>query len=294
MMDVGFIGLGLMGRPMAKRILSHGYNLTVYSRSRGPVDEMAAMGASPAPSPKEVAEHSDVVITMLPDEPEVRQVVFGSSGLIEGFKKGGIYIDMSTISPFTVRELSSKLTTHGVDMLDAPVSGSTTAAEAGILTIMVGGPREAFERALPIFRTMGNTITYMGGSGMGAFTKLCNQILVSVNLLATCEALMMASKAGLDPVKVIEVVGSGAAGSWQLSNLGPKMVTRDFRPGFKVQHLRKDLRILRDVAERMGLPLLGTSVVAELMKTLDRMGHGLEGTQSLITLLEEMAGHSVS
>jgi 3-hydroxyisobutyrate dehydrogenase-like beta-hydroxyacid dehydrogenase len=293
MTAVGFIGLGLMGKPMAKRILSHGFQLNVYNRSRGPVDELAGLGAWPGSSPRDVAERSEVVITMLPDEPEVRQVILGPKGVVEGLARGGVVVDMSTISPFTVRELAAKLIENGVEMLDAPVSGSTMAAEAGSLTIMVGGSKDAYERVLPVLRTMGKTIVYMGGSGMGAFTKLCNQILVAVNLLATCEALMMASKAGLDPIKVIEVVGSGAAGSWQLSNLGPKMVARDFRPGFKVQHLRKDLRILRDVAEKMGLPLLGASLVTELVKTLDEMGHGLDGTQALITLLEQLARHRV-
>lgn len=276
---------------MAKRVLSHGYELTVFNRSRGPVEELARLGAYPASSLKEVAERSDVVITMLPDEPDVRQVVLS---LGESLGQGSLVVDMSTISPFTVRELHDFLSARGVEMLDAPVSGSTMAAESGTLTIMVGGSIEAFEKALPILRTMGRTISYMGGAGMGAFTKLCNQVLVSVNLLATCEALLLASKAGLDLGKVIEVVGSGAAGSWQLSNLGPRMVARDFRPGFKVQHLRKDLRILRSVAERMGLPLLGTSLVAELVKVLDERGRGLEGTQALITVLEEMAGHRIS
>ncbi len=291
MTSVGFIGLGLMGKPMAKRILVHGFSLNVYNRSRGPVDELAGLGAWAGSSPRDVAERSEIVITMLPDEPQVRQVVLGPDGVVEGLDKGGVLVDMSTISPFTVRELAAKLGEKGVEMLDAPVSGSTMAAEAGSLTIMVGGSREVYERVLPVLGTMGKTIVYMGGSGMGAFTKLCNQILVAVNLLATCEALMMASKAGLDLMKVIEVVGSGAAGSWQLTNLGPKMVARDFRPGFKVEHLKKDLRILRDVAERLGLPLFGANIVSELVKTCDGMGHGLDGTQSLITLYEQLAGH---
>jgi 3-hydroxyisobutyrate dehydrogenase-like beta-hydroxyacid dehydrogenase len=287
---VGFVGLGLMGKPMAKRILSHGYGLTVYNRSRGPVEELARLGAYPASSLEEVAERSDVVITMLPDEPDVRQVALSVG---QRLRPGSVVVDMSTISPFTVRELHRFLSERDVEMLDAPVSGSTTAAESGTLTVMVGGSRDAFEMVLPILQTMGRTISYMGGTGMGAFTKLCNQVLVSVNLLATCEALLMASKAGLDLTKVIEVVGSGAAGSWQLSNLGPRMAARDFRPGFKVQHLRKDLRILRDVAEKMGLPLLGASLVAELVKVLDERGRGLEGTQALITVLEEMTGHRI-
>jgi len=290
MTSVGFIGLGLMGKPMATRLLKAGYRLIVHNRSPKPVEELAALGALPASSPREVAERSEFVITMLPDNPDVRSVITGSNGIIEGVRKGMVVIDMSTVSPYLVQELHRMLADRGVDFLDAPVSGSTMAAEAGTLTIMVGGKYEAYERALPLFRAMGDKIFYMGGSGMGAFTKLCNQIAVSLNLLATCEALLLAKKAGLDQQKVIEVISTGAGSSWQLTTLGPKMIKRDFRPGFKVQHLRKDLRIIREMAEQLGLSLFGTNLVAELVKALDQKGHGTDGTQSLITLLEELAG----
>lgn len=279
-----------MGKPMATRLLKAGYKLVVHNRSSKPVEELAALGAIPAASPREVAEHSEFVITMLPDNPDVQAVIAGSNGVIEGVRKGMVVIDMSTVSPYLSQELHKMLASRGIDFLDAPVSGSTMAAEAGTLTIMVGGRYEAYERALPIFRSMGDKIFYMGGPGMGAFTKLCNQIAVSLNLLATCEVLLLAKKAGLDQQKVIEVVGTGAGSSWQLTMLGPRMVKRDLTPGFKVQHLRKDLRIVREVAERLGLSLLGTNLVAELIKALDQKGHGLDGTQSLITLLEELTG----
>lgn len=279
-----------MGKPMATRLLKAGYRLVVHNRSPKPVEELVALGAIPASSPREVAERSEFVITMLPDNPDVRSVVVGSNGVIEGVRKGMVVIDMSTVSPHLAQELHKVLADNGVDFLDAPVSGSTMAAEAGTLTIMVGGRYEAYERALPLFRVMGEKIFYMGGPGMGAFTKLCNQIAVGLNLLAACEALLLAKKAGLDQQKVIEVISVSAGSSWQITTLGPKMVKRDFRPGFKVQHLRKDLRIVREIAEKLGLSLLGTSLVAELVKALDQKGHGLDGTQSLIALLEEMSG----
>ncbi|MEM0457133.1 MAG: NAD(P)-dependent oxidoreductase [Nitrososphaerota archaeon] len=290
MSSVGFIGLGLMGKPMATRLLKAGYRLVVYNRSSKPVEELTALGAIPASSPREVAERSEFVITMLPDNPDVRFVIAGSNGVIEGVRRGMVVIDMSTVSPYLAQELHKMLADKGVDFLDAPVSGSTMAAETGTLTIMVGGKYETYERTLPIFRSMGDKIFYMGGPGMGAFTKLCNQIAVSLNLLATCEALLLAKKVGLDQQKVIEVISTGAGSSWQLTVLGPRMIKRDFTPGFKVQHLRKDLRIIREIAEQLGLSLLGTNLVAELIKALDQKGHGLDGTQSLITLLEELAG----
>ncbi len=293
MVVVGFIGLGLMGKPMAKRILSAGYKLVVHSRSSPPVEELANLGAEKASSPKEVAAKAEIIITMLPDSPDVKKVVLGENGIAEGVRPGSIVIDMSTVSPMVEMEIAEELRKKGVEYLDAPVTGSTMGAESGTLTIMVGGSKEAFERALPVLKTMGKNIVHMGGNGMGQMTKMCNQVAVSLNLLGTCEAILLASKAGLDPKKVIEVIGSGAAGSWQLNNLGPRMVERDFRPGFKVEHLVKDLRIVREVTSRLNLPLLGVNMVAELVKALEQHGYGSEGTQALITVLEKLATHQV-
>ncbi|MDJ0269223.1 MAG: NAD(P)-dependent oxidoreductase [Aigarchaeota archaeon] len=293
MVVVGFIGLGLMGKPMAKRILSAGYRMVVHSRSSPPVEELANLGAEKASSPKEVAEKAEIIIMMLPDSPDVRKVVLGENGIAEGASPGSIVIDMSTVSPIVEVEIAEELRKKGVEYLDAPVTGSTMGAESGTLTIMVGGSKEAFERALPVLKTMGKNIVHMGGNGMGQMTKMCNQVAVSLNLLGTCEAILLASKAGLDPKKVIEVIGSGAAGSWQLNNLGPRMVDRDFRPGFKVEHLVKDLRIVREVTSRLNLPLLGVNMVAELVKALEQHGYGSEGTQALITVLEKLATHQV-
>lgn len=292
-LSVGFIGLGLMGKPMAKRILAAGYELTVHNRSRGPVEELVALGARAASSPRELAERSEVVITMLPDSPDVEKVVLGPGGVVEGARRGSVVIDMSTVSPAVEIAISEKLRERGVEYLDAPVSGGTSGAEAGTLTIMVGGSEEAFERVLPILRCMGRTIVHMGASGAGQLTKLCNQIAVSVNLLGTCEALLLASKAGLDVSRVIEVVGGGAGSSWQLLNLGPKMLSGDFSPGFKAEHLKKDLRIIREVCEQHKLPLLATNLVNELVKSLVEKGHGHLGTQALVLVLEELANHSL-
>ncbi len=294
MSRVGFIGLGLMGKPMSKRILQHGHELVVYNRSRAPIEELVMLGAKAAESPKEVAERSDFIILMLPDSPDVEKIVLGPNGIIEGVRKGIIVIDMSTISPFQEIKIAEILRQKEAYYLDAPVSGSTPAAEAGTLTIMVGGPREAFEKSLPILQCMGKNIHYMGNSGAGQFTKLCNQIAVSLNLLGVCEALLLASKAGLDPLKVIEVVGSGAGASWQLTNLGPKIVIKDFTPGFKAEHLKKDLRILSEVSEQLGVPLFGTMTVYQLVKSLVENGLGKCGTQSLITILEQLSKHRVT
>lgn len=290
---IGFIGLGLMGRPMAKNLRKKGFELAVFNRSRGPVDELVAMGAVGCSSPAEVAEFSDFVITMLPDEPEVRQVLTGENGVLKKLKKGGVVIDMSTVSPLFSREMAHAVRNHGGDMLDAPVSGSTMAAEEGTLTIMVGGRYETFEKAKPVFEAMGKNIFYMGDSGAGSFTKLCNQVAVAVNLLGACETLIVASKAGLDLKKVIEVISTGAGGSWQLSNLGPRMIVKDFRPGFKVKHLRKDLRIVREMAESLGLCLPGVGLVSEFVKALDMQGYGENGTHALITLLEKLSNTQV-
>ncbi len=294
MSKVGFIGLGLMGKPMSKRILQAGHELIVFNRSRAPVDELVALGASAAQSPGEVAEQAEFVIIMLPDSPDVEKVVLGREGVHEGAGKDTIVIDMSTVSPFTEIKIAEILKQKGVYYLDAPVTGSTPAAEAGTLTIMVGGPREAFDKSLPILQCMGKNIHYMGNNGAGQFTKLCNQIAVSLNLLGTCEALLLASKAGLDPLKVIEVLSSGAGSSWQLVNLGPKIVNKDFTPGFKAEHLRKDLRILSEVSEQFGLPLFGTTVVYQLVKSLVENGMGKCGTQSLITILEQLSRHRLA
>lgn len=285
MAKVGFIGLGLMGRPMSKRLLQHGHELTVHNRSRPPVEELVAMGARAASSPEEVARASEFVFLMLPDSKDVMEVVLGERGVVKGVRSGSIVVDCSTVSPSTEAEIAARLAEVGASYLDAPVTGSTFAAESGTLTFMVGGEREAFERVRPLLECMGRRIEYMGPSGSGQLTKLSNQIAVAGTLLAAAEALAFAVRVGLDPRKVLEVIGSGAAGSWQLNNLGPKMIERDYAPGFKVEHLRKDLRIVLEVAERTGVPLFGASTVHQLTKVLCAMGFDKHGTQAIFEAL---------
>ncbi len=290
---VGFIGLGIMGKPMARNLLKAGFPLVVHNRSRQAVEELAGEGAKPARSPAEVAEQVDVVITMVPDTPDVERVLFGENGVVEGARKGLVVIDMSTISPSATQAMATRLAEKGVEMLDAPVSGGDVGAEAGTLAIMVGGKRSVFERCLPIFEVLGKSITYMGDHGMGQTTKLCNQILVAVTNLAVSEALLFASKMGVDPARVIEATKGGAAGSWQLANLGPKMVQRDFAPGFMIKLQQKDLRLALEAARQEHLPLLGVSTVHQLFASCEAAGEGELGTQALVKALERLAGTQV-
>ncbi|MCS7119598.1 MAG: NAD(P)-dependent oxidoreductase, partial [Candidatus Bathyarchaeota archaeon] len=236
---VGFIGLGVMGKPMALNLLRAGFPLTVWNRTRSRMEDLLKLGASGANSPREVAERSDVVITMVSDSPDVEEVILGSEGIIYGAHEGLIVIDMSTISPAVTKKISDELAERNVRMLDAPVSGGEAGAKEATLSIMVGGPEDAFEECLPIFRALGKKIVYMGPSGSGQMAKLCNQVICALNIQAVCEGLILAAKAGLDLGKLLEVVTAGAANSWMLTNLGPKMISRDFKPGFKIKHQQK-------------------------------------------------------
>lgn len=294
MARVGFIGLGLMGRPMAKRLLAAGHELRVFNRSKPPIEELTKHGAEPASSPKDAAKGSEYTILMLPDSRDVLQVVLDERGVIEGAAPGSIVIDMSTVSPLTERRIAEVLARRGVKYLDAPVTGGTIGAEKGSLVIMVGGDKDAFNAAKEILSVLGQKIVYMGPSGSGQLMKLCNQISVALSLLGTCESLLLASKAGLDLEKVIDVISSGAGSSWQLANLGPRIVERDFRPGFKAEHLSKDLRIILEVAEELSLPLLGAALLHQLFKALVARGEGGLGTQALSKVLEDLARHEVS
>lgn len=290
---IGFIGLGIMGKPMATNLVRAGFEVTVYNRSKPAVELLVSRGAAAAPSPRAVAERSDVVITMVTDSPDVEQVILGPGGVCEGARPGMVVIDMSTISPTVTKAIAAALKERGLDMLDAPVSGGDTGARAGTLAIMVGGDKEVFERCLPIFQALGKNIVHVGPNGMGQMTKLCNQVLVAVNNLATCEALLLASKAGLDPQVMIDAVKNGAAGSWQLVNLGPKMIARDFAPGFMVRLQQKDLRLALEAARELHLPLPALSLVHQLFTSCQASGEGEEGTQALIKSLERMAQHQV-
>lgn len=290
---IGLIGLGIMGKPMARNLLKAGYSLTVYSRSRSAVEALLADGAADARSSQEVAERSDVVITMVTDTPDVRQVILGDHGVLTGMRVGGIIIDMSTVSPSATREIAEVVKTKGVHFLDAPVSGGEGGAIAGTLSIMVGGDGEVFISCLPIFQAMGKNITHVGGTGTGQLTKLCNQIAVAVTNLAMSEALVFAAKAGVNLEKMHQAISGGAAGSWQLSNLAPRIFQRDFAPGFMVKLQQKDLRLVLQEADRLHLALPATSLVHSLFNALETAGAGDEGTQALVKVLEQLAGVEV-
>jgi 3-hydroxyisobutyrate dehydrogenase len=290
---VGFIGLGLMGRPMARNLLRAGYSLTVWNRSQPGIEELARDGASPGSSPEDVARQSDVIITMVTDSQDVEKVALGHKGIIEGEHPGLVHIDMSTISPAVTRRIASRLAEKGIEMLDAPVSGGDTGAQAGTLSIMVGGKEETFQRCRPIFEVLGRTIVHCGPNGAGQTVKLCNQIVVALNNLAMCEALVFATKAGVDTRRMLEAVGAGAASSWALLNLAPRILARDFRPGFKVAHQQKDLRLALETAEEQAIPLPGTSLVHQLFAAVEAQGLGVEGTQALVKALEKLASAEV-
>ncbi len=287
---VGFIGLGIMGRPMAKNLLKAGYPLVVHSRSQGPVEELVGAGAKAAGSPKDVASQAEVLITMLPNSPEVELVALGKSGIIEGARPGLLLIDMSTISPLVSQKVAKALEAKGVRMLDAPVSGGEKGAIDGALSIMVGGEKSDFDAALPVFRALGKTITHLGPLGAGGFTKLANQIIVAVNLTALGEALTLARKAGLDRSLTLKALGGGLAGSKCLEQKTPNYLSGTYNPGFKIDLHFKDLGLIMESSRALGVPLPCTAVVQELFNALRVKGRGGLDHSGVITLLEELAG----
>ena len=285
MEHVGFIGLGIMGRPMATNLLTAGVTLTVHSRSIGPVDELAAAGAARAATPREVAAASDIVITMLPDSPEVEAVVLGEGGLIDGAEAGGLVIDMSTIDPDVTRRVASALTERGVDALDAPVSGGERGAIDGTLSIMVGGESAAFERARPLFDVLGSKAVHIGPAGAGQVAKACNQLVVASTIEAVAEAIALAERAGVDAARVREALLGGFAGSKILEVHGQRMLDRAFEPGFRVRLHAKDARIIRDLAREVDLSLPGFEPVAAALDRLASTGGGELDHSGLYTLL---------
>jgi 2-hydroxy-3-oxopropionate reductase len=289
---IGFIGLGIMGRPMARNLLKAGYPLVVHSRSRGPVDEIAGAGAKIGTSPRDVAAQSDVLITMLPNSPDVEQVVLGRDGVIEGARPGLILLDMSTISPLVSQKIGAALAEKSVKMLDAPVSGGEKGAIDGVLSIMVGGDKAVFDKVLPIFQAMGKTITHLGPLGAGGFTKLANQIIVAVNLTALGEALTLAKKAGLDRELTLTALAGGLAGSKCLDQKKPNYVAETYNPGFKIDLHYKDLGLIMESARALGVPLPATAAVQELFSALRVKGRGGLDHSGVITLLEDLAGLS--
>jgi len=293
MQNLGFIGLGLMGKPMAKHLLNAGFKLTVHSRSRPPVDELAALGAQAAANPAEVARRSEVVISMVPDAPDVEAVITGPQGLLAGAASGLIHIDMSTISPVATRRLAALEQKSGVTLVDAPVSGGTVGAEAATLSIMIGGDEGTVQRCQPIFAALGKKITYMGPSGAGQTTKACNQIMTGGIYAVMAEALVLAAKSGLDPAKVVEVLSGGAARCWGLEVRAPKLLKRELNPGFKAAMQYKDLNIATETGRVEGVPMPVTGLVRELYAAMVVAGDGGLDNSAVLTVLEKMAGVEV-
>jgi 2-hydroxy-3-oxopropionate reductase len=287
---IGFIGLGIMGKPMAKNILKAGFSLVVYSRSKEPVEELVKAGALPANSTQGVAERSDAVITMLPDSTEVKEVILGRNGVIQGVRGGSVVIDMSSINPLVTVEISRELKGKGVKMLDAPVSGGETGAIQGTLAIMVGGEEEVFEDCLEIFKSMGRNIVHVGGIGAGGFVKLVNQIIVALNIAAVGEGFSLGVKAGIHPQVIYQAIRGGLAGSQVLETKTPMIFERNFKPGFKVKLHQKDLNNALSTAMDLGVPLPLSSFVQQIFVSLVAEGKGEEDHSALATFFEKMAG----
>ena len=290
---VGFIGLGIMGKPMAKNLIKAGFPLVVHNRSKASVEELAKAGAASAGSPKEVASQVDVIITMLPNSPDVELVALGTNGLHEGVKKGQLFIDMSTINPIVSQKIAKDFGALGVAMVDAPVSGGEKGAIDAALSIMAGGEPQDFERALPVFQALGKTITHMGPLGAGGFTKLANQIIVAINLTAIGEALVFGAKAGVDPQKMIRALSGGLAGSKCLEMKSEKILSGDFAPGFKVDLHSKDLGLIHEAARSVGAPIPTAAFVEQLFAALRVKGRGGFDHSGVITLFEDLAGVQV-
>lgn len=292
---IGFIGLGIMGKPMARNLAKAGFKLVIHNRSRGAVDELVAESDAftAANSPREVAEQAKIVITMLPDSPDVKAVVLGENGVIHAMGEGSLLIDMSTIAPAAAIEVSEALATKGAQALDAPVSGGDKGAIAGTLSIMVGGDEQAFQRAMPLFEAMGKTIVHVGGPGAGQTVKACNQIVVAINYAAVSEALVLGAKAGVDPEKIIQVLSGGLASSRVMEMRAPGMIRHSFEPGFRVNLHRKDLNIALSTARENQVPLPVSGLVTQFFEALAAQGKGDLDHSSLITLYEQLADFTV-
>lgn len=279
---------------MAASLLRKGYSVTVFNRSKKDVEELVALQAKSADSPKEIAENSEIIIDMVTDGPDVQEVLLGPQGVIQGAQNGTIVIDMSTNSPDVAISTALELEKKGVEFLDAPVSGGDKGAREGTLSIMVGGKKEIFERSIPILEAMGKTITYVGKTGSGQAMKLCNQVAVSIHTMATSEALLFGTSLGLKAEEILKVLTSGAANSWNLQNLGPKIIARDFEPGFKAAHLYKDLKAVLRTAEKENLPLPGSTTAYELFGAVLAAKDGEKGTQVVARILEKLGERKIS
>jgi 2-hydroxy-3-oxopropionate reductase len=293
MASIGFIGLGIMGHGMAANLVNAGIEMVVWNRTAGRADDLVSAGAVLLPSPSDVAAQCDVVMICVSDTPDVEAVVFGDQGVASALRPGGLIVDHSTISPEATKRFAGEVSQLGGHWLDAPVSGGSEGAVNGTLSIMIGGDANQVARAMPYLEVVGATITHVGPTGAGQLVKAVNQILVVVNQLAVSEALLLADAGGLDLEATLKAVEGGAAGSWMLSNRGPQMIERDWRPGFTIDLQQKDLRLVLDAADELGVPVPGTSLVFQMYRALQSQGLGSDGNHALVKALEGMSGQEL-
>lgn len=291
---IGFIGLGIMGKPMARNLLKAGHVLIIHNRSRAAVDELTREGSRPMNNAKDVAEHSDIVVTMLPDSPDVELVYVSEQGIFAGAKSGSLLVDMSSISPVVARKLAAEAERRGCDMLDAPVSGGEAGAIGATLSIMIGGKASAVERAMPLFQTLGKNIVHVGDAGAGQVTKAANQMVVGTTIAIVAEALVLAKKAGADPAKVRQALLGGFAQSKILEAHGQKMLERNFNPGFRIRLHEKDMKIALATGSEYGVPLMVSGVVAQMMTAMKGMALADLDHSALVKLIEELAKTELS
>ena len=293
---IGFIGTGIMGKPMACNLLEAGYSLTVHNRTKAKAKTILDKGADWAASPADIAKGRDVVITCVTDTPDVKEVLLGENSVIEAAERGLICVDMSTISPAVTKEIGQVLETKGVILIDAPISGGEIGARQGKLSIMMGGAKEVVEKVRPIMEVMGRTVIHCGPLGFGQMTKLANQVMVIHTIMSIAEGLAFAEKAGLDLETTLKVTSAGAAGSHSLKALGPKIIAGDFKPAFMVDLQQKDLRLVLEYAEQLKLPLPGVALAKQLLAVLQAQGRGRDGTQALIDVIRQLGnkqGHNM-
>lgn len=290
---LGFIGLGIMGKGMVHNLLKNNFEVCVWNRSKGKVEEFVEVGATVGESPADVAEKADIIFICVSDTPDVEAVILGENGVIYGASAGKLVVDHSTISPQKTKDMAAALNAKGVEMLDAPISGGNEGAANGTLSIMIGGKAQQVERAMPYLQAMGKTITHVGAQGAGQSAKLVNQILVIGTMVSLGEALLFAEASDLDLHKTLDAVSGGAAGSWTLSNRGPQVAKRDWRPGFTIDLQQKDLRLVLEAADNVGVPALTTSLAFNLYRSLQTQGLGHEGNHAIVKALESMVGIQV-
>lgn len=286
---IGWIGTGVMGISMVGHLIDQGYQATVYNRTKDKAQPAIDKGATWADTPKAVAEQSDIIFTIVGFPKDVEEVYFGESGILKGVKEGSLVVDMTTTKPSLAEKIYEEAKKKGVSTIDAPVSGGDVGAKNGTLSIMVGGDKESVDAIMPLFEIMGKNIIYEGKAGSGQHTKMCNQITIAGTMIGVCECLLYAYKAGLDLEVMLQAISGGAAGCWTLNNLAPRIINRNFEPGFYVEHFVKDMEIALEESRRMNLSMPGLALVHQLYKSLEAQGHGKKGTQGLMLALERMS-----